>query len=462
MERCDLLIKNAYVLTMNDQRQVFPRGAIAIKGRRIAAVGPERLVAPQFAPERTIDANGAPVHPGFVETHVHLMHTIRGAFPDVFQNYSEGVQRFARWWDALTDEDEYAGSLLTCIEMLHNGTTCFAEAGTIFEPDVAALAMEKVGIRGVLADPFLWDRLSLPPVDRAPANLDRCLKLMGGQLKRNRNADSLVRGYVALYGVASASDELERAGKACADENAAIMAQHQSFVATDTDDDTRRFGEPPLVHFEKLGILGSNCLMFHLNHIRAEEVRAIEASRMSVAWCPAASMVSGSGGTFHGCHSELYRRGVNVALGSDSATLGYRFDVGLMGFLAVLTARERLGDRQALNSEDALIMATINGARALGMDKEIGSLEPGKKADIVIRTMDVPEAIPGINVAQSLIFSAGSRSVDTVLVDGSIVVLKGRCTQVDESHAFLEARQVTRRMTDRLGIRPEPRWPHIE
>src|SRR4029077_9768954 len=108
---CDLLIKNAHIVSMDEQRHVFPNGAISIVGRDIQAVGPERELLPFLRPKQVIDAHGAPVHPGFIESHVHLMHIVRGAFPDLITDYNDAVSRYTRWWDALEDEDEYAGAL---------------------------------------------------------------------------------------------------------------------------------------------------------------------------------------------------------------------------------------------------------------------------------------------------------------------------------------------------------------
>ena len=125
-------------------------------------------------------------------------------------------------------------------------------------------------------------------------------------------------------------------------------------------------------------MLGDNCVFAHMNVLRDDEVEPIVRNGISIAWCPGASMMWAVGGTIHGRHAELYQRGVNVALGSDSSNWGTRFDIGLQGYLAVLTAREKLADRAALVAEDALAMATINGAKAVGLADRIGSLEAGQ------------------------------------------------------------------------------------
>ena len=462
---CDLLIVNAHVLSMDAGRRVYRSGAIAISGRTIQAVGPERDLIPTFQPRRTLDARGAAVHPGFIDCHVHLMHNVRGSFPDWVAQTVQGVSFLERWWDVIEDEDEHAASLLTCLELVANGTTCFAEAGTVFEPDTAADAAEALGIRALVSDPFLFDLPSAPRLKRAPASRERALRTLGHELRRNKDSNALVRGHVCLWGGATASEDLERAAKACADEHGAVFAQHQSFNADGAHADDARFGRHPLVHFEDIGILGPNCFFSHMNLIRDDELRPVVDSGMSVCWCPLAGMVRGAGGAFRGKYAELRAQGVNVALGSDSATSGARADLSLQGLLAVLTAREKGGEGEPLRAEDALEMATVAGARALGLEEQLGSLEPGKRADLVIRSSDRPEAQPvteRTDVVQNLIFSAGSQSIDTVLVDGRIVLKGGRSTLVDEGAIYAKASESARRMTDRLHIEAQPRWPTVD
>src|SRR5439155_13954185 len=141
----------------------------------------------------------------------------------------------------------------------------------------------------------------------------------------------------------------------------------------------------------EIGVLGENCTWSHVNFVRDDELAPLVESGMSVCWCPTASMILGVGATQRGLHAELYGRGVNVCLGSDSAASSGSYDVFEQGFLAVLTARDKLRDR-ALSPEDALAMGTVNGAKAVGLQDELGSLEPGKRADVVIHRADLPEA----------------------------------------------------------------------
>jgi len=195
-----------------------------------------------------------------------------------------------------------------------------------------------------------------------------------------------------------------------------------------------------------------------MNILREDEVEPIVRSGMSIAWCPGASMMWAVGGTIHGRHVELYRRGVNIALGSDSSNWGTRFDLGQQGYLAVLTARERLGDRSALVAEDALAMATINGANAVGLGHRIGSLVPGMRADIVVRANDVPSAYPLTDPISQLVYSARSDSVHTVVIDGRVVLEARQPVGVDPVSVFSDVQASVRRVFDRMGYSYRPRW----
>ena len=465
---CDLLVHNAYVVTVDSDDHVYRPGAVAIDDGQIVAVGPDGEVVPAFRAGRRIDAQGAVVHPGFVECHIHVSeHLDRGGWsPDTF-SWSDIMEWGPGFLDALTDEDEVAGSYLGCLELVRNGATFFLEAGTVLEPDTAARAAEAVGIRASLADPYLWDlggiTRDMQPTSRTSFDTKRTLNALGTELKRNKDPNALVRGHVAVYGIGACSDELTHAAKACADENGVIFAQHQSFDELDTSVSDELHGRHPLVHYAETGLLDENCNFYHMNFLRDDEVPHVIESGMSVTWCPSACMFFNVGATFRGRHFELYKQGVNVALGSDACNCGSAFDLGIQAFLAVLTAREKTRER-ALDVYDALRMCTINGARAVGLEDKIGSLEVGKRADLVVRRQDLPEAQPALDAEtaalddrrahgpiQNVVYATQSKSVGTVIVDGQVVVEDGHSTRVDEEKVYRDATASALKVYERMG-----------
>ncbi len=452
---CDLLVRNAYVITLDEQRRVYPAGAIAIRGRRIVAVGPDAELGAAYTSAHTIDAGGGAVHPGLVEAHAHMtLHTTRGALPDS-PSEAQSQDHFTTWMQALDDDDEYASALLAGLEMLRNGVTCFLEPGTAYEPDAVAAAAQRIGIRGSVADAYLWDRVSpgYHRLDRAPADHSRAMKLLGGQLARNRDPDALVRGHVGLYGAATASDELERAAKAAADENGAILTQHQSFYVDDVADDDARFGGHPLAHFAEIGVLGPNCTFSHMNAIRDDETQPVVDSGMTIVWMPGNYMFYGMAEFFRQRAAEMYHLGVPVAFGSDVAKV---WGFGEQGHIGFLLAREH---GQFLAAEEIMEMASRSGARAVGLADRLGSLAPGMLADVVIRATSGAESHPPANPVRHAAVISRTKAVDTVIVDGQVVLAGGRGTLADDEDIFRLADASARRLADRVGLPPATIWP---
>lgn len=463
LQKCDLLIGNGYVITVDANRTVFPHGAVAITGKEIVAVGPESQLRKRFNPRHIIDAGGAAVHPGFVEPHCHAtMHSTRGAItdnPDAFADPGNKLHQYALWFNKLKDEDEWASSLHASAEMLLNGFTCMVEAGTVFEPDICAKAAEAVGIRASLADPFLWDLTDgtamTQQIARAPCNQEAAARMLGSQLWRNKDVDSLVRGHVAIYGLGSASDELTLAAKRAAEGAGVAMIQHQSMAIDDANLDKERFGKSPLVHFAEIGAISTNTAFVHMNIVRDDEVEPIAASGMSIIWHPGNYQFYGIALAQRTRAPELVRRGVNICLCTDVAKI---WTFGEMARIGYLVARE---EGAYLACEQLLEMQTINAARATCLDTLIGSLEPGKRADLVIRRQDVAEAQPGLDVIRELTLVCGPKSVDTVIVDGRVVVRHGRLTLADEARVFAESRESAHRVAHSVGLLPGTIWPHV-
>jgi 5-methylthioadenosine/S-adenosylhomocysteine deaminase len=462
---CDLLVTHGYVLSMDARRTVYPDGAVAVSGSRIVAVGPAREIAAKFKPRRVLDAGGAAVHPGFIDGHTHAtLHLTRGAIsdnPHPTHNPGEELKpgAYVVWLNALEDEDEYASALMACVEMARNGFTAFMDPGTVHETDAVAAAVEDVGIRGMLADPYLWDTeggdAMASQIHRAPPDRKRAEKLLGRELRRNRDPDALVRGHVAVYGIGTVSDELALAAKACADASKVAFAQHQNFMAEDVDYDTKRFGRHPLLHFAEIGLLGPNCAFTHMNVIHDDEVKPIVDSGMSLIWHPGNYMFYAISKEMKTRMPALHRAGVNLTFGADVAKV---WAYGELGWLAYLVSRE---NGHYLPSESILEMFTLGGAKALGLQDEIGSLEVGKRADIVIRSNDLPDAQPNLDVVRQLVLVSRTKSVGTVICNGEIVVRKGQLTRLDEAAVYARAQASGRRMAERTGLPLGTFWPQV-
>ena len=215
-ERCDLLIRNAYVITMDADNSKHPNGAIAVRGRNIVAVGPDSELTSRFKPLRTLDARGGAVHPGYIDLHYHVSGHLPSKLLEDGVASSAGAgkwiaSRYERFFNALGDEEEHASAMLASLDMLRNGFTSFTEPGTVHSTDAVADACNALGIRAWVGDPWLMDvggegHLN---INRAPFDTKRSLSLLGGELKRNVDPDTLVRGHVAIYGSGTQTDRVD-------------------------------------------------------------------------------------------------------------------------------------------------------------------------------------------------------------------------------------------------------------
>ncbi len=474
----DLIVRGGYIITMDDAGRIIEDGGIAIHRGRIVAVGDSAWVLSRYTADRVINARGAPVHPGFVECHLHAsFQSFRGALPDQLPETDAFNTFESAFFNAVTDEEEYLAVVLSSLEMIRNGTTCFLEAGTVLEPSAAARAAELVGIRAIISDAFIWDQpqgmaqgmmatncegcnaaaRARPALARAPQTRAEALANMGRELHRNGNPDALVTAHIAILGLGTASEALMMEAKQRADAAGVVLNLHQSYSPADTAADRIRFGgKDPLVHLAETGFLDRNIVFGHANHLTDAECEVILDRGPSLAWAPAASMMWGHGGSIHGRHAELFRRGANIALGSDSANWSNDFDLWRQASLAVLSARDSHGDRSYLIAEDGMYMATRGGSKACGMDHHIGSIETSKRADIVIHTLNRPEMIPATNMIRNLFYASRSKSVHTVIVNGKVVVEEGQFTSLDEAELLTRINQASLALIARMGKTIEP------
>ena len=447
---------------------MFSPGALAVRGKRVAAVGPEREVIEGLGLRavRTIDARGAAVHPGFIDAHNHVVGAgCRGVFANEADDPASGVN-YATWKADVTSDDEAAATTLTALQLLHAGYTGVVEAGTAFDTGATAEAAEAAGIRISLSEPYLWDDVTvmrqLASLEsralfaRAPPDFERCVAELGGELHRNEDPDGRQHGFVCLYGLGTASDELVRRADALAREHRVVLHQHEAYEIASAQAETERLGRSRIAHLDSLGVLHAGSTLVHMNTLTDEDVDIVSERGCSVVWCPIPHLAMGLAGKVECRMPELLRRGVNVTLGSDSARSSAFGDEALAAQLVAANAGEPLAP------ETILEMLTINAARAAGLGELTGSLEPGKRADLVVTDPDAPEAFPAANpVHQAVLTCRGQAHARTVVVNGEVVIDEGRSTRLDEREACASARASVRERIRRLNLGEAMRWPVI-
>lgn len=450
---CDILIRNAYVLTCDARRTKHKDGAVAIRGRAIAAVGPATEIAGRFHAKRTIDARGGMVHPGMIDAHYHVtQHMIGKMIQEVSFEGADPTAWIAKQYtgmnNALGPEEEWANGALACLDMLKNGVTAFVDPGTIYSHDAVADAVTMVGGRASFADPWIIDSddPAFTNIRGVVPTFEHSVKQLGGQLGRNKDKNAKVRGHIAIYGCSANSLAMIRHAKALAEENGCAFNMHQSQSTDDAEADDRKLGKHPLVAYGEEGLLSRACVFVHMNVLRDDEVEVVARSPISVVWSPTNSWYYGTRMRAPNRIPKLFKRGVNVTLGLDVSKAA---SFGDQAHMAYVIARDQ-GDH--LSPDDLLQMQTRNAAQALGWESWLGSLEAGKRADIVIRSQDRPETWPRHNRERQQLLIARGKSVDTVIVDGEVLLEGGRHAKLDENRIYDRADRAARTLRERAGL----------
>jgi len=455
----DLMLDHATVLTMDATRTILTDAAIAISGSLIVDVGPRERVVADHRATRTIDVRGGVAQPGFVDAHVHLSHHLgRGTVPDHWPESREHDQ-WLPYWLAMTEEDAYLSALLACLEMLRNGTTTFSDMSGRHDAALRVAAAREVGLRGAVTE-ICWD---IPPHESvAIGDTAACVEVLERLVARYpRSEGSLVWGAVNISGMGKASDDLVVAAHGIARRNGLTMAMHQSFGREDVDAYQARTGMTAVEHLERLGVLGPDLTLIHMIHCEPVELELLASSGTNVVHCPAASTKGAMSVSRVGRIPEMVDAGIAVALGSDSGNYSDYLDVGRQAYLAATIHRESRGVRPVISAESALEMATTHGATAMGLAAEIGSIEPGKQADIVVHSTDRAEWHPMLDIVSLLVYSAQSTSVDLSIIAGQVVLENGRSALVDEREVFDRVDRAARELYGRMGWTNFSRWPTV-
>ena len=461
--RCDILIHNGQLVTMNAARTIYPSGAVAVTNSRIVEVGADAELRPKYDAGETIDAAGAIVHPGFIDAHNHIVHTTcRGVFGNI-HDVDASTIKFADWKADVTPDDEAAATAMASLEMLQSGFTMFIEPGTLFSTEAAAAEVERVGLRALFAPPYIWDRretlAAMPGLEsprlmaRAPVDRDRALGLLDAELHRNQDPNALVRGFVFVYGVGTASPELLQAAHACARDSNVPLHLHAGYAPGEGEIYRSVTGVSQLVHLQELGVLDHNTVIVHANLLDQDEEAAIQDSGCQIVWSPISFFSLGIARTAEFRMAARHRRGIPVSLAVDGA-----FDCTPAELMQAAHFAARVGD-DPVSPSDLLEMQTLNAAAAAGLQTELGSLEPGKRADIVVRSPRAAGAYPANNPVHLLALTLGNGSVDTVLVNGEVVLRRGRSTRVDELEIAQAVTASVAQRAQRLGIDPGSEWP---
>lgn len=464
-QQVDLLIEHGVVLPMTGPDELLWDGAVAVDDGRIAAVGPAAELPERYEPRQTIDARDQLVMPGLVNTHMHLFGAFaRGLVNDL--SFTPWIQKKFHITSRGLNPDNYElGTRFTSLEMLKTGTTAFLDCGTYQGLEEAAVrGVETSGIRAVLARAMadVDDDLAayLKRSDKATReNLEQCEAFVA---EHDRAAAGRVRAWPCPIQVTSASDELCVGAMELAERHGVGVVTHSNVDREDIEAHGLRFGgSRPIERFESLGILNHRFAGTHMAWLSEREVELLIERRASAIHCPSASMKGAYGAFSNGRFPELIAAGATVGLGTDGPAAACFLDMFREVHLAATGHKEARLDWTLISPYQALELATIGSARAMLMEDEIGSLEPGKRADVVLLDLMRAEMIPWHedNLLANLVYSGTGALVHTVLVDGRVVVRAGEVLTLDEAELLREVQRESRRFVELSREWDARYWP---
>jgi 5-methylthioadenosine/S-adenosylhomocysteine deaminase len=455
-----------FVLTVDPADRVIRDATLVVEGRRLLAVGPAREVARALRPgpgDVVIDGANLGATPGFVDTHVHLSETLtRASFPDRLGTRAWVFHWIMPFYGQLTTEDERVAVTLGALELLRSGTTCFLDMGALTDPRATVPELARTGIRGVTGrhaadlrpaatppgwSPAMMDRHFFPDARAALEELEACVRELDGA------AGGRIGCWVNIQGKEPCSAELHVGARELAERLGVGTTYHVASTLDEARLVERRHGRTPIARLAALGGLGPNLVLAHAVAAGDEEVAVLAEHDTKVAFCPGTSLKLAKGATRIGKYPEMLRAGVTVGLGTDGVSASGNLDLKRQMYLVAGLFKDARMDPEAVGAARALRMATIDGARALGMEDEIGSLEPGKKADFVLFDLDHSEWVPYRDPVQALVWSASSASIRQTWVDGRPVLVDGAVTTVpDEAELRREARARADRLVRAAGL----------
>lgn len=430
-EPADWIWSGRFVITMDAQRRVIPNGAVAVRGDRIVGVGTKTEIDARFQPYQRLDRPDAILAPGLINTHTHAaMSLLRGLADDL--NLQDWLNKFIFPAESKNLSRDYVrwGTRLGVLEMLLGGTTTFTDM-YYYEGVVAEVAKE-AGMRGVLGETIIGFPV---PDAKTPA---AALRFTESYLQRFRN-DPLIVPAVAPHALYTNSDQTLKAARALANKYHAPLLIHLSETKKENDDELAKRHTTPAQTLDALGEFNGRTVAAHCVWVNDADMAILKARGVGVAHCPSSNMKLASGVA---PVVKMRAMGIAVGLGPDGpAGSNNDFDLFEEMDLAAKLAKVTSMDPQALPASAALEMATIGGARVLGLEKEIGSLEPGKRADMIQVRLDRPNAVPIYDPVSQMVYALKAEDVRDVMVNGRPVVRDARILTLDEPQILRRAEE---------------------
>ncbi len=430
----DLIIKNGIVLTMNAEKDVFNDGVVVINGNRIIAVG-EADILREYSANNAIDANGGIIMPGMINTHTHasmsVFRSLADDVPDRLNRYIFPLEN-----KMVSEEMVYIGAFHAAIEMAKAGVTTMVDM-YLFE-ESAARAVKDIGLRGVMTQNII----KYPTADGEDGSAK--LKLAVRFIQKYSNDELITPGFGPHAPHTVTKENLEKIAK-LSEELDAPVSMHVAETQEEFDRFQTEFGMTPVEYLDSVGLLNNRLIAAHSIFVTDSDIELMKRRGVGVAHNMVANIKSAKGVS---PALKMFDDGLNIGLGTDGPMSGNTLDIiGQMGYVAKLHKLVNK-DRSAMPPYKVVEMATIGGARAIHRDDELGSLEPGKLADVVIVETESTNMQPIYDPYSVLVYSANAANVNTVIVNGKIIVADKTLLTQDERKSSIAIREFSKRVKE--------------
>jgi 5-methylthioadenosine/S-adenosylhomocysteine deaminase len=461
----ELLIEGGTVVTLDAKRRIIKDGAVVIKDNKIIDVDKAQVLKRKHPSIETLDAKGKLICPGLVDAHIHMAQMLARGLTDEIDNVTIrwSWDRVYPWEANLTQDDVYISAKLCAAELIKTGTTCAADPGAPHMDSVGKV-LQETGLRGIIAEASMdqWsDEWPLPPGVRA-FSTEEALKDSEALIKKwNKAANDRIRGWCSLRVMPNLSSNLIKGINELAHKYNVGIEIHAAVTKGRVDYIKKQTGFTKIKYLDSLGVLGPNWLMTHMIWITEDEIPLLKEHNVNVCHCPGASYHGGAGALSIGKFPEMINSGINVALGCDSSAANNSLDMFRTMYQVATGHKEARRDGDLISPEQALEMATINGAKGLMWNDQIGSIEVGKKADIIIVDYQKSNWVPtyDFSLIPNLVYSADGADVETVIIDGKIVMEDRVIKTFKEEEVVERAQKTAERLVSKLPYRLNPRWP---
>ncbi len=436
-EKVDLLVTNGLVVTMDAQRRVINDGAVAARGDSIIAVGTATDLASKYDAAKVIDAHGAIVMPGLINGHAHAaMSLFRGVADDLALD--EWLHKYIFPAEARNVTEDFVewGTRLSLLEMLRGGTTTYADM--YYFEDVVARVTKEAGMRGVLSETII----DFPaPDNKTPAEAFVYTQKYLDHWK----GDPLIVAAVGPHSMYTCSEKTLQDAAALARRNHAPILIHIAEAPFELEQSRQKYGLSPVAYLERAGVLGPEVVGAHCIWVNQADIAVLVQEGVGCEFNPSSNMKTAAGVM---PAIEMLAAGEAVGLATDGAASNNNEDMFEEMDLGAKLQKVSRMDSRALPAEQLVAMATITGARALHMEKLVGSLETGKKADLILVDTTSPHATPMYNVYSALVYSLKASDVRTVVIGGRVVMEDRRMLTLDEA-AILTKAQIYKEQVQR-------------